>query len=151
MKFEIKGLKEWQGRDGCGYQFNLWVNGKKFAWVHNEGNGGEIDFHPYDLKRMGGEHTFETSPSYKLLADHVASLLPYEFNGKSYPQNIESFMAGLVEDHAFAKTLKRARKTGVPFRLLTDSPLEFSAVNTTDLVKAKEWLDKNYPNNYQFL
>ena len=38
----IKGLKTWTTYDGGGYQFNLYRNNKKVAFVHEAGVGGEL-------------------------------------------------------------------------------------------------------------
>ena len=74
MNFEIKGFKSWQTDDGGGYQFNLYRNGKKFAWVHNDGNGGCVDINFYDTKIMSGKYSYVESPSVKIWDDYVKSL-----------------------------------------------------------------------------
>ena len=42
-QFTIKNFKSWSSHDGGGYQFTLYVDGKKFAFVTNDGWGGPID------------------------------------------------------------------------------------------------------------
>ena len=60
MKFEIKGLKTWHTNDGGGYQFNLYIDGKKALWVHNDGNGGCTNISPLEDRkstRLNSSHT----------------------------------------------------------------------------------------------
>ncbi len=41
--FTVKGLKTWQTDDGGGYQGDLLYKGKKVAYFHQGGYGGEIE------------------------------------------------------------------------------------------------------------
>lgn len=148
MNFEIKGFKDWQSREGGGYQFNLLLDGKKFAWIRNDGNGGNID-----ITFADSDSTWKDSPFKTIWDEYVKSLGQWKstFSDSEYDHCTDTALGEMVEKYEFAKALKKASKKGIPFRLLTDSPLEFSAVTTLDPVLAKKWLDENYPNNYELL
>lgn len=42
MGLELKGVKTFMGMEGYGLNANLYLNGKKVAFVLDEGNGGEL-------------------------------------------------------------------------------------------------------------
>lgn len=148
MNFGIKGFKDWQSREGGGYQFHLLLDGKPFAWVHNDGNGGMID-----VTFADSDSTWKDSPFKAIWDNYVKSLGKWKstFSESEYDHCTDTAIGDLVEKYEFAKVLQRAKKKGTTFRLLTDSPLEFSAVNTLDPVVAKKWLDANHPNNYELI
>lgn len=148
MDFEIKGFKDWQSNEGGGYQFNLYFNKRKFAWVHNAGEGGMID-----MTFADSDSTWKDSPFKSIWDEYVKSLGQWKssFSEDSYDYCTDTAIGEMVEQYEFAKVLKKARKKGVPFRLLADPPLEFSTVTTLDPVLAQKWLDDNYPNNYELL
>lgn len=52
MKYEIKNLKEFNGRDGGGFECSLHRDGKKVAMVFNSGCGGCNDYYflDYDME-----------------------------------------------------------------------------------------------------
>jgi hypothetical protein len=147
MKFEIKGFKTWSTMDGGGYQFNLYVDGKKSFFVHNDGNGGCIDVHPYDTFTKPNA----PSPSFDALMAHIKSLPQYEFMGKMFNHDMDTFMDGLVNEYEKEKQLKKYRKTNTLFRLLNDEKGTFRRLTTLDMSVAKDWLEKNHPNNYEFI
>lgn len=147
MKFEIKGFKTWSTMDGGGYQFNLYVDGKKTFFVHNDGNGGMVDIHPYET----WEKPNAPSPSFDALMAHIKAKPQYEFMGKMFDHSIDTFMDELVSDYEREKQLNKYRKTNTLFRLLTDEKDTFRTLKTLDLSIAKNWLEKNHANNYEFI
>lgn len=140
MDFKIKGLKTWDTSDGGGYQFTLNVDGKKFAFVHNGGEGGPVDVEYFGV---GSQARLEA---------HVASIPQYEFSGVSYTHNVETFLDQLLENFEKEKLLAKAKRKGTVFRLTTDDRGTFRTLQgCTELAKAKVWLDGKYPNQYQIL
>ena len=138
QNFQIKNFKSWSSHDGGGYQFTLYVDGKKFAFVTNDGWGG-----PIDVKCI--------------FASQLDSLVKYvsqfkvEYQGQTYDKTLDIFMDELVNEYEMNKKLQRAKKKGITFRLLTDSKEVFRTLNVLDMERAKAYLDSKFPNNYQFI
>lgn len=140
--FEIKAFKSWSTHDGGGYQFNLYYNKKKFAFVHNDGNGGMIDIEFSD----GKSHMDHDTPNAKIWDAHVKSLGQWKsswgkINGTEYFDHTDDTAIGiLVEEYEMAKY----RKKGILFRLLTDSEGTFRTIKTHDMDLAVNQLDKTF-------
>ena len=150
MNFQIKGFKSWATDDGGGYQFNLYLDGKKFAWVHNDGNGGCIDIHFADANYP---HNHET-PFAKIWFDHVKSLGQWhspwgEINGTEFfDHDTDTAIGILVEEYEMSKH----RKKGILFRLPTDSENAFRTIKTHDMDLAIEHLNKMFgKGKYEFI
>lgn len=146
MKFQIKAFKTWQTDDGGGYQFNLYLDGKKFAWVHNDGNGGCIDMKFYDLKYMGGQYGWDESPSAIIWNRYVKSLGKWksefgEINGTEFfDYDTDTAIDQLVSQYE----MDQHRKKGILFRLLTDSEDGFRTIKTHDMGLATQQLNKMF-------
>jgi len=134
MNFQIKAFKHWQTEDGGGYQFNLYLDGKKFAWVHNDGNGGGIDM------------TFADSDFKTIWDDYVKSLGQWKsswgaINGQEFFDHSDDTAIGiLVEEYEMSKH----RKKGILFRLTDDSENSFRTIKTQDMDLAVKHLDKTF-------
>jgi hypothetical protein len=144
VKLEIKGLKTWKTDDGGGYQYTLMVDGRRAAFVHNDGNGGGSRFDT--TPRVGDDKLFEQ------FADYVAALPlsawdhpilgnlfdPKENRGAWYEEatpeerarhdrasKVEIYAERLVDEFEEAKQMKRwcAKKTVV--RLKTHKPEQY--------------------------
>ena len=140
----IKGLKTWATHDGGGYQFNLYEDGKKVLFVHNDGNGGCLDLESLD----GGEFL-------KRLNAHCNSLPPRVLSYEGLPSmtlhmNAECFLEDLLSNYEQAKQIAKAKKKGVVFTL-NGNTKEFYTLSILDMAKAIDYLDKKYPNQYALL
>jgi hypothetical protein len=140
----IKGLKTWATHDGGGYQFNLYEDGKKVLFVHNDGNGGCLDLEPLD----GGEFL-------KRLNAHCASLPARVLKYDGLPEmtievSSETFLEDLLSDYEQAKQIAKAKKKGVVFTL-NGNTKEFYTLSILDTAQAIAYLDKKYPNQYALL
>ena len=149
MSFEIKAFKHWQTEDGGGYQFNLYHNKKKFAFVHNDGNGGMIDIRFADSDTSWKESQFKT-----IWDDHVKSLGKWKssfgaINGTEwFDHDTDTAIGILVEEYEMAKH----RKKGILFRLVNDSENSFRTIKTQDADLAVSHLDKMFgKGNYLFV
>jgi hypothetical protein len=146
MNFQIKAFKSWNTYDGGGYQFNLYHDKKKFAFVHNDGNGGCIDIKFYDSKWMGGNYSEDESPSAKIWDAYVKSLGKWkssygEINGTEWFDHDDDTAIGiLVEEYEMSKH----RKKGILFRLVTDGDGAFRTIKTHDMDLAVSQLDKTF-------
>jgi hypothetical protein len=142
MNFQIKAFKQWQTMDGGGYQFNLYLDNKKFAWVHNDGNGGMIDMDFTDPKNQA------------IWNDFVKSLGQWKtsfgaINGTEwFDHNSETAIGILVEDYEMSKN----RKKGILFKLMTDWEGTFRIIKTHDMDLATKQLDKTFgKGNYELV
>jgi hypothetical protein len=150
MNFQIKGFKSWATDDGGGYQFNLYLDGKKFAWVHNDGNGGCIDIQFSDASYP---HITDTKNG-KIWSDYVKSLGQWkssfgEINGTEFfDHDTDTAIGILVEEYEMSKH----RKKGILFKLLTDSENAFRTIKTHDIDLATKQLNKMFgEGKYQFI
>ena len=136
--FTIKNFKTWSTHDGGGYQFTLDYDGKKFARVHNEGNGGWV------------EVIFESKKDQKLFDDYISNLPKWKSSIDESDMDMTSdiFMDELVNEYELAKKLTKAKKKGTTFRLTTDKGNMFRTLNVLDLTQAKEYLDSQFPQGY---
>jgi hypothetical protein len=141
MNFQIKAFKHWQTEDGGGYQFNLYLNKKKFAWVHNDGNGGCIDMTFADSDSSWKESEFKT-----IWDTYVKSLGQWKskwgaVNGAEFfDHDTDTAIGILLEEHEMAKH----RKKGILFRLPVDGEDTFRTIKTHDMDLAVAHLDKTF-------
>ena len=141
MNFQIKAFKHWQTEDGGGYQFNLYLDGKKFAWVHNDGNGGCIDMTFADSDSSWKESEFKTIwDAYVKSLGHWVSSIDKAF----IDHDTDTAIGILVEDYEMAKS----RKKGTLFRLKTDDErFGYRILNVKDLDVAIPWLTNKFGAN----
>jgi hypothetical protein len=136
--FTIKNFKTWNTYDGGGYQFTLYYDGKKFAQVHNDGNGGWVNVDCFEKENQIRFDTFiDNLPKWKSSID-----------GSDMNMTSDIFMDELVNEFEMAKKLAKAKKKGTTFRLLTDVKNMFRTLNVLDLTQARAYLDQHFPNNY---
>ena len=139
--FTIKNFKTWSTYDGGGYQFTLYYDGKKFAFVHNDGNGGWVTVDCYsetDQKQF--DAYIDGLPKWKSSID-----------GSDMDMTSDIFMDEIVNEYELAKKLAKAKKKGTTFRLLTDGKSMFRTLNVLDLSQAREYLDSQFPQGYILL
>jgi hypothetical protein len=141
MNFQIKAFKHWQTEDGGGYQFNLYLNNKKFAWVHNDGNGGCID-----MTFADSDSNWKESPFKTIWDDYVKSLGQWKsswgaINGSEFfDHDTDTAIGILLEEYEMSKH----RKKGILFRLTDDSEDSFRTIKTHDMDLAVAHLDKTF-------
>ena len=134
MNLKIKSLKTWFTPDGGGYHFNLYKDGKKIAFVFNEGNGGMLSITWDSCKEE--------------VSEYVKSLPKVTCGEYEIAMTVDILMDELVSEHESEKNMARYRKQRILFRLATDPNNSFRILKTLDLVKAKEILDAKYPNQF---
>jgi hypothetical protein len=131
MKFDIKGFKTWSTHDGGGYQFNLYLDGKKFAFVHNDGNGGMIDIE------------FDHPKNEDIWDEYVASFGQWDCLGSMIDHDTDIVVDKLVNEYEMGKR----RKKGILFRLVKDGESTYRTINTLDIDIAKTQLAKQFGAN----
>jgi N-acyl-D-aspartate/D-glutamate deacylase len=144
MNFQIKAFKEWNTYDGGGYQFNLYLDNKKFAFVHNDGNGGMIDIHFADANYP---HNHDT-PNAKVWREYVKSFGQWHCLDRMIDHDTDTIVDKLVNKYEMDKQ----RKKGLLFRLVTDSELSYRTIMTQDVELAKRQLAKKFgEDNFIFI
>ena len=128
MKFDIKGFKTWSTHDGGGYQFNLYLDGKKFAFVHNDGNGGMIDIE------------FDHPKNEDIWDEYVASFGQWDCLGSMIDHDTDIVVDKLVNEYEMGKR----RKKGILFRFVKDGESTYRTINTLDIDIAKTQLAKQF-------
>jgi hypothetical protein len=139
--FTIKNFKTWSTHDGGGYQFTLYYDGRKFAFVHNDGNGGWVEVNCENKEDQNRFDSFiDNLPKWKSSID-----------GSDMDMTSDIFMDELVNEYELAKKLAKAKKKGTTFKLLTDGKGMFRTLNVLDLTQARKYLDSQFPNNYTLI
>jgi hypothetical protein len=136
MNFQIKAFKEWNTYDGGGYQFNLYLDGKRFAYVHNDGNGGMINMHFADSSYPHANNT----PNAKIWDEYVKSFGQWQCLGEMIDLDTDIVIDKLVNEYE----MNKRRKKGILFRLVSDGELAYRTIATHDIELAKRQLSKQF-------
>ena len=156
MQYQIKAFKSFRGMEGKGYNATLCRDGKPVAFVIDEGNGGEVNFHWEDFKaprvdvivRHYQTHAptqYLGTPEEALFAAYVMALPQYEFYGKSY-HNFDTAMGELVQKVETEKQYIRWCKTSTVFHVKGDKEGEFRTMKMVYSPKAKAVIIAKYGN-----
>ena len=107
MKLELKNIKhsEFASHETFCYEANVYVDGKPFAYVRNDGQGGSDHFeHDPRFKDLG-----IWKAVYINLMRFCASEYAWEsFDGRMVDGTIESACHDLIADHLIRKDLNKA-------------------------------------------
>lgn len=113
-KCEIKNVKFHEGHEWTGVNADLWINGVNCGHVHDDGNGGCLDFHP--------NHDAKSKANVQLLNDYIDSLpeKPLNFghgdikdeqgNVRMDKTTLEDYINELLYAYERAKTKKKMEK-----------------------------------------
>ena len=166
MNFSVKNIKSFNGREGVGYSATLYLDGKKFAEILDDANGGEVDVHCFDyhshtkvtiktyIDKEGVQHTWDVSPNHALLHNYVLTLPQWKssFSDEMYDMTIGLFVEELVNKILEEKKLAKAKKKGICFKLTADNKNTYRTINTHDMEVAVSYLNKQFGlNSYQFI
>lgn len=111
--FEIKKFQSMRTLDGGGFSYDLYIDGKKAAFILDEGHGGGVFARWYDQKLEA------------VLEAHVATLPdPPPSDGFQMKMDAELFFYQLADEYEMAKKLRRACKTKTLYRMPGDKIFE---------------------------
>ena len=130
MNLTVIGSKSFQALDGMAWSCTLYIDGKKAAYVIQEGNGGPAYFQWYD-KTL--EQQFEA---------YVKTLPLFE----GVAQDGEMVVGGLLDKLDSEKRIKRWCKTKTVVTFSDSKPGEVSTFNRPYSPEMKDLLQKNYGN-----
>ena len=108
MKLELKNIKhsEFASHETFCYEANLYVNGKPFAHVSNDGQGG-ADYLYRDDRFLDGE---AWNKCYALVKIHCADKFRWELDDGWREGTIETACHELMTDYLIRKDLNKALK-----------------------------------------
>jgi len=138
--YSIKNLKTFQGREGYGYNCNLYRQNKKIAFCYDDASGGMVHI---DWANFPKNRTDETMTEWKawcdeeerLLNEHLSTLPPIDTPYPSMPTmevNEEIFLDELINRWEEAKTERKLRKqcqTKTLIRLQGDNEYQYRIIN----------------------
>lgn len=134
--FEIKKLKSFTGREGYGFNADLYMDGKKVAFVIDEASGGCYHWN------------YENREIEKTFCDYVKTLpnVPSEHFPNGLKMDEDSFISELVAKAEAAKKVKRdcAKKTCV--KLPKNPEGGYSIFNTPFSPTVREGILKQHPD-----
>jgi len=166
MNFSVKNIKSFNGREGVGYSATLYLDGKKFAEIFDDANGGEVEVNCFDyhshtkvkiktyIDKDGVQQTWDVSPNYALLHNYVLTLPQWKslFSDEMYDMTVGLFVEELVNKILEEKKLAKAKKKGICFKLNVDNKNTYRTINTHDMEVAVAYLNKQFGlNSYQFI
>lgn len=148
QQYHLKKIKTFNGREGGGYEAEIYLGKKKVAHALNEGNGGCDFFHFINKEDEQPfvefcKRWYQTSAAKaefeKLTAHYGTDAGDY---GTSYA--MEAWVSDFLDARETEKTLKRWSKTKTPFRLVGDDPGNWRTVNAPISAEVVTWIRNKY-------
>ncbi len=151
MSYTVKNVKKFRGMEGTGFNLNLLRDGKKVAFVMDEGCGGVSRFEwvDYDKPKVDVQWTnYQKQPCTIRCTPEEATL--YEFlRGKTFKVGTvtlvvdpDIFVGDLLENYENDKRFARLCKTKTLFRLKGDKEGEWRALTVHGVSFNKTVKDK---------
>ncbi len=135
MVYTVKNVKNFQGREGTGFECSLYKDGKKIGTVTDIANGGEVDFY---LDK--GEK--------EILDTYCKTLPKTHHRSKLFPEGIERdcdyFVTELVDDFEKMKKYRKWCKKDTVYRIETDDKGFYRTIKKPYDNWMKEHLEKRY-------
>ena len=133
IKFTIKNIKTFNGRDGNGFECSIYRNNKRVGTAYNDANGGE---NVIDLLTDGPKgEPFETRMARtKILRDEFQTFTAKFCEERAlevdtYWRCEDRWLDASVDDAAELKIIKRHCKTKTIFRTNEDAKGEWRSLN----------------------
>jgi len=156
-KYTIKNLKSFLGREGHGFNIDLYRNGVKVAFVQDMADGGEIRFDWVDHKNTlpmefpsyngikGSKHIEMVPVEEVLLLNHISTIEEYKDGTRS---DMDCFVSSLVDDYENEKRNKKKCKNHIMF--LSNDGKTYSIKGTYNEAN-KTFLLTRYPDIVEFI
>lgn len=93
MEIQLKKIKTMNGHEGIAFSADVYINGKCAAYAVDDGNGGEIDVHPYPNYR---DLVDQAEAWAKTLPDKVVPSLSDRDKDKSF--TVKMNLTEIIED-----------------------------------------------------
>jgi hypothetical protein len=125
INFEIKKLKSFMGNEGYGFNAELWMDGRKAAFVIDDASGGGFQWHWENELLEQKFHDYVKALPVEKLSDDAE-----DWEKEMYPNgrelNDECFLAAMVDQHCAGTKIKRAVKKSTLFVLPNSKKTYFS-------------------------
>ena len=149
--FTVKNARSCKGNEGIAYSATIYYEGKRFAELMNDGNGGSTVYHLVDRGR------FHESKPVRDLVDWIRTKPAYlaEYLGENVDLNerwhvehaVDAYFSWLLDRIDEDKALRRLCKTKVLFRVRGDRQGEWHTMRAdwkTKETEIRAYLAKNY-------
>lgn len=132
MKYSVKNVKSFMGREGYGYSCSLYKDGKNIGTVTDTADGGEADL--YLASRELEQE----------LRDYVNTLPSFKFEDMDIPQSVEVFLDSLIDAYQQAKQLAKLTKNNWVYRFKgkEDGVLSFFSKNLDKALIEQKFADQ---------
>jgi len=154
--YSVKKVKSFQGREGYGYNADLYWGTKKVASILDEGCGGEawvywddIEEEKVDITRTdykGEKHTYRGTPEEKILREHIETipLQESEYSKDGFRVDLTCFLSALVGNYEEQRQLKRWCKKKTVLHLKTQKPGEYTTLSVPYDPEMKSTLEQQF-------
>lgn len=137
--YSVAKVKSFRGTDGYGFNVDLLKDGRRIAFVIDEGCGGCLHFEWLDIKDKG------------VLEEHVKTLPPLKSQYGDMVLDIDLFVSSLVDEHESEKKLKRLCRTKTLFRLKADEVGSYRVINRQYDEKVKDFIKGKYGDGVEVI
>ena len=125
---EIKGLREFKGRDWEGAQGNIYIDGVKAGWYNDAGNGGMVDIDLYlPTDKDGNARAMREARLNKAVEEYFKEH-PLEGDYADLKPDAELFFSKLLclmdDEKEYKKTAKKGYPCVVFYKEKENSPYE---------------------------
>ena len=120
MELQLKSIKytEWMSEETLCFTANLYVDGKVFAEVSNQGHGGSTDFRPHPkFKTEGATYFYRKLKEVEAHCEAMPNLEPCELFDEGLPMGLELWCNMEVESWLARRDLNRKLKSHVLFQM----------------------------------
>jgi len=162
-EYKVKNVKSFLGREGYGFNANLYCDNKKVAFIYDDASGAGVFFEWIDSKSENVEIirtnnnqqkvSFNGSPLqadyYGYLEDQkeTEDLAKCEYGISNFDDEI--FANNLVNDFEELKQFKGWCRKKTVFRIKGDKSGEWRTVNNPFNIRVKMWIEENYGNKVE--
>ena len=142
-EYSVKNIKSFQGREGYGFNCNLYRGKKKIAFCYDDASGGEVRIDWLTGGYNGGEEG-------RLLREHLASLPPVESEfDPNRPLRIDEgwFITDCVSQWERDRDLRKMRKqcqTKTLFRLRGQGRGQYHILNVPCNEQTRNYLRQRH-------
>jgi hypothetical protein len=150
---QVKNVKSFVGREGYGFNANLYLSGKKLAFAIDDASGGGVNY------QWEGSTTEEKLANQKLAKDFVDAHPPelMDPNAEAWVKtlytdgkrklDLDELVTRLVDQFENDKNLNRKKKTSVPFTTpACASGNYFVMKHNGDIEGTKAFILKKHPD-----
>ena len=120
MELQLKSIKytEWMSEETLCFTANLYVDGKVFAEVSDQGHGGSTDFRPHPkFKTEGATYFYRRLKEVEAHCEAMPNLEPCELFDEGLPMGLELWCNMEVESWLARRDLNRKLKSHVLFQM----------------------------------